>query len=116
MRIMVFMITERKTSAPVAARDLNVPGRRIRFCGRSVCWSLGAAVYSWAAASTHATLIPLVSQSHPENLAAVSSSLSIIHGMEAFYPILGLLAAVASTYILRRRRVAQLAAGATDEG
>ena len=110
------MTTNRETTAPPAACDLNAPARRTRSGGHSFRWVLGAAVYGWAAVSTHATLTPIVSHSHPENLAVVASTLSVIPGMEAFYPVLGLLAAVASTYILRRRRVAQLEAVAADEG
>ncbi len=107
MRIMVFMTTDCKTSADL---DLKTPALRIRPCGRSFRWILCAAVYGWVAVSSHATVTPLASLPRPQSLAAVTGTLSMLHGLEAFYPVIGLLAAVASTYILRHRRVTQLAA------
>jgi hypothetical protein len=48
-------------------------------------------------------------------MATATTTLSLLHGPESFYPFLGVLVAVTSTYILRRRRIAQLdAASAAD--
>ena len=108
MKIMVSMTPECEASIPLAAF-------RIRPYGNWFRWIPGAAVYGWIAVSTHATTTPWASQSGPKSLNAVASNLSVIPRPEAFYPVLGLLAAVASTYFLRRRRLAQLAATAAAE-
>ncbi len=115
MRIIVFMTTKREFPVHPALLAVKAPPLPIRRYARSFRWIFCTAVYGLAAVSTHATLAPSASQAHPQTLAAVTSTLSVLHGMEAFYPALGLLAAVASTYILRRRRLAQLEAIATTE-
>ena len=112
MSIMVFMTNECETPVPLAAFRVKTPTLRhrlfIRSCQRTLPWILCAVVYGWAAVSIHATLPPLASQTGVETLAAVTSTQSVIPGLEVIYPVVGLLTAVACTYILRRRRIAQL--------
>ena len=108
MRILVFMTPTGETSV---LRDAF----RTRFCGRWIRWIAGVVVYAWVAASTQAMVNSPAFQSRPESLNVVTSTLSVIPGQETFYPVLGLLAAVASTYFLRRRRLAQLEATAAAE-
>jgi hypothetical protein len=112
MSIMVFMTNECETSVPLAAFRVKAPTLRhrlfIRSCQRTLPWIFCAVVYGWAAISIHATLRPLGSQTGVETLTAVTSTQSVIPGLEMIYPVFGLLAAVACTYILRRRRIAQL--------
>ena len=105
---MVFMTPHCETLIPRAAL-------RTRPCARCFRWIPAVAVYGWIAVSTQATVNPSAFQSGPEALNVVTSTLSVIPGQEAFYPVLGLLAAVASTYFLRRRRLAQLEATAAAE-
>ena len=102
---MVFMTPTGETSI---LRD----ALRTRPCGR---WIAGVVVYAWVAASTQAMVNSPAFQSRPESLNVVTSTLSVIPGQETFYPVLGLLAAVASTYFLRRRRLVQLEATAAAE-
>ncbi len=106
---MVFM-TNHRDSQVRSSPQLPTPILRPRPAARASWGVLGAIGYSWVAVSTHATVTPLVSHSRPGGLAAATSALSVIPGLEPFYPVLGLLAAVACTYILRRRRAAQLEA------
>ncbi|MEO6971332.1 MAG: hypothetical protein ABI217_10600, partial [Chthoniobacterales bacterium] len=115
MRIMVFMRNDCALPDPAAALVVKTPRFRPRPCLRSFRWILSAAVCGWAAASTHADLASSTSPLHHQDLAAVTSTLSILRGPETFYPVLGVLAAVVSTYILRRRRVVQLEAMAAAE-
>lgn len=104
MRIIVLMKTDRESPTPRTPRS-----------ARSVRWFLCAAVYGWAAVSSHAALTPLVAHAHLQNLAPVATHFSLIPGMAPFYPVFGLLAAVLFTHILRRRRLAQLAAVIASE-
>ncbi len=116
MRIMVFMTRERETSVPPTAfkmkTHVTLSARPLR---RWFHWLPGAVVYGWIAVSAQATVNPWVSQSRPASLSVVTFTLAGIPGQEALYPVLGLLAAVASTFILRRRRIAQLDATAANE-
>ena len=119
MNIMVFMTNECETSMPLAAFRVKTPALRhhpfIRSCQRTLPWILSAAVCGWMAVSIHATVTPLASQPGAETLAALTSTQSVIPGLEAIYPVFGLLTAVACTYILRRRRIAQLQSMANVE-
>lgn len=113
---MVFMTADCQTSTPPAAfKAKTTAALRTRPCGRWFRWIPGAVIYGWIAVSTQAAVNPAAFQSRPESLNVVTSTLSVIPGQEAFYPVLGLLAAVASTYFLRRRRLAQLEATAAAE-
>lgn len=110
MRIMAVMKRDDQTSDHSAPRQMPTPA----LCGaRSFRWTLCAVVYGWVAVSSPVTMAAF--PSHTQTLAAVSSAVSVIPGLEMIYPVLGLLAAVASTYILRRRRESQLAAIAAAE-
>ena len=109
MRIMVFM-TNHCDRLDRPSLPTQTPVFRPRPSARAYWGFLCAVAYSWVAVSTHATVSPLASQSRPGGLAVATSALSVIPGLEPFYPVLGLLAAVACTYILRRRRAAQLEA------
>ena len=119
MRIIVFMPSECEISRPLTAFRMKTPALLhhpfIRSRQRALLWIPCAIVYGWAAVSVHATVVPLASQPGAETLAAVTSTQSVIPGLEAIYPVFGLLTAVACTYILRRRRIAQLHATADVE-
>ena len=112
MTIIVFMTNECETSMPLAALRVKTPTLRhrllVRSCQRTLLGIFCAVVYGWAAVSIHATLPPLASQPGTEILAAVTTTQSVIPGLEVIYPVFGLLAAVACTHFLRRRRIAQL--------
>lgn len=112
MTIIVFMTNGCETSMSLAAFRVKTPTLRhrlfIRSCQRRLPWILCAVVYGWGAVSVHATLPSLASQTGAEILAAVTTTQSVIPGLEVIYPVFGLLAAVACTHILRRRRIAQL--------
>ena len=108
MRIMVFMTKDRMIPDPAATVEMESP--RCRPYRRSFRRILCAfVVYVSAAGSTHADLASFAPPDHQQGLAAITGSLWV-HGPESIYPALGVLAAVASTYVLRRRRVAQLQA------
>ena len=106
------MTSECETSVPLAAFRVKTPAFRhhlfIPSCLRTLPWILCAVVYGWAAVSIHATPPLLALQTGVETLAAVTSAQSVIPRLEVIYPVVGLLTAVACTYVLRRRRVAQL--------
>jgi hypothetical protein len=112
MNNMVFMPHNCENSSSLAAFMMKMPTVRrrpcVRSCQRALLWCLCAVVYGWAPVSIHATAPPLVSQPGTETLAAVTSTQTVIPGLEAIYPVFGLLLALACTYILRRRRIAQL--------
>ncbi len=114
MRIIVFMKADCEISDHPAAFDMKTPALCIRSYRRAFRWITCAAVYAWVAVSSHATLGPLASPLRPQSLAAATTPLSVTPP-EAFYPVLGLLAAVACTCLLRRRRIAQLEAMAASE-
>ena len=114
MRILVFMTTERETAHQAA---INVKSPLLAFCQRSRTFRniLAAALYGWAAATAQAGLVPVASSLDRPDLATATSTLSLSHGPESFYPFLGVIAAVTCTYILRRRRIAQLEAASVAD-
>ena len=116
MRIMVFMTPDGETSSsPDAFNAKTIRALPSRTFPRWFRWIPAAIAYGWIAVSTQATVNAPALHSRPESWNVVTSTLSVIPGQEAFYPILGLLAAVASTCFLRRRRLAQLEATAATE-
>jgi len=111
---MVFMINDCMIPDPAAA-TVEMESPRSRPYRRSLRRILCAvAVYVSAAGSTQADVVSFAHPDHHQSLAALTGSLWV-HGPESIYPALGVLAAVASTYVLRRRRVAQLQAVAATE-
>ena len=116
MRIMVFMTNHGGASNFSFLSKVLTPALYPHsYRARGRCWILCLVASSWIAVSTHATANLLNSHTRPESLTMLTSPLSILPRLEAFYPVLSLLAAVASTYILRRRHVAQLEAIAAAE-
>lgn len=111
MRIMVFMTNEQEIVHQTVA--IEVEAHPLSF--RPLLWLLCASAYVWATASAQADLAPFAAPLHRQGLAAMTSTLSVLHGAETLYPALGVLAAVASTYILRRRRAAQMEAVAAAD-
>jgi len=110
MRILVLMTTTRDIA--LQAPDVNVKSPLLALCHRGCHfrWLLSAALCGWAAATTQASLAPSAFPLDQQGLAAATNTLSLPQGPEGFYPLLGVLAAVACTYVLRRRRIAQLEA------
>ena len=97
-------------SASIAKMPVPTIGRLACHAPRRwFCGLLGAVISTCLTASLHAAS-PLASPLGLGNLTAVQPALSILPGQEAIYPLLGLFAAVVSTFILRRRRVAQMEA------
>jgi len=106
MRILVFMTSERETADQVA---VNVKSILRGFCRPSRAFRnlLAVALCGWATAIAQAGMVPVASSLDRPDLATATITPSLFHGPESFYPFLGVIAAVACTYILRRRRIAQ---------
>jgi hypothetical protein len=83
--------------------------------GRALRYLLSAVIYGWAAATAQADLARLASPVVRLDLATATNILSLSHGPEGFYPLLGVIAAVGCTYLLRRRRIAQLEAASVAD-
>jgi hypothetical protein len=114
MRILVFMTSERETADQAA---VNVKSFLLGFCQRSRTFRnlLTVALYGWASATAQAGMVPVASSLDRPDLATATITPSLFHGPESFYPFLGVIAAVACTYILRRRRIAQLEAASVAD-
>jgi hypothetical protein len=109
MRIMVFMKRDvRDPLASIPDSDMktrlapSIPAARQR---RPFYWAVGVLASACIAVSTQATVTKTASSPSP-----IEMKLAPVPGEEALYPIIGLFAAIASTHILRRRRMAQLEA------
>jgi hypothetical protein len=105
---MVFM--KRDIASPARSDDSNMktsfaPAIPAVRCWRPFYWTLSLLASACIAVSAQATVTKTVFSPGP-----IEIKLAPIPGKDALYPLIGLFAAVASTHILRRRRMAQLEA------
>ena len=108
MRIMVFMKRDAQDPLVLLPPDSDMkkplaPSLAAARQRRPLYWALAALASLCIALSAQASVTKTAFPPSPIEMKIASSP-----GKDALYPALGLLAAVASTHILRRRRLAQL--------
>ncbi len=109
MRIMVFMT--KRDVAPLKS-DSSQSGRPSVWSASR--WFLGGIGGAWLLASSSASAAPLASQTHGGDFIGLSAALSAIPAPNTLCPVVGVVAAIVFTHVLRRRRMAQLAAMELD--